>query len=297
MIQSVNKQMDVVTCLAVASDYGQHWLVSGSKDCTVVIWTINPDDKETILSPRCVLYGHDGAVCSVSINTELDTIVSGSEDGIILVHGLRSENYIRCLDVKNGDMDNNSVWSPRANSSQLTLSPSVCEHTQIGINWVGISKESVIVAYSAHDQMLRSFSINGQTLSSVFIDDYLHAFCFSQDGSVLLTGGKRGLVVLRWVTNLELASSGCREKLSSVVDGQKGVDYSAVSSSGDSQSYNNSNAEDESNGAFNCAIRSICYSKDEQHLIVGLESGQLRVLSQDPSFLTSKLKDALKGLG
>ena len=151
-------------------------------------------------------------------------------------------------------------------------------------------------------------------LSTVYIDDHLHAFCFSQDGSVLITGGKRGLVVLRWAKNLELASSGCRERLNSIVDGRKCPENNSAAAGGndragkgertDQSSYINNNnsgsnivTDDENSGAFNCAIRSICFSKDEQHLLVGLESGQLRILSQDPSYLRPKLRDALKGLG
>ena len=31
---------------------------------------------------------------------------------------------------------------------------------------------------------------------------------------------------------------------------------------------------------FNSPIRSMCFSREEQHIIVGLESGKIRILSQ-----------------
>lgn len=67
MVQSVSKHLDVVTCIALTSDCGQHWLVSGSKDCTVIVWDVVPD-RDPVLTPRATLYGHDGAVRSVAAN-------------------------------------------------------------------------------------------------------------------------------------------------------------------------------------------------------------------------------------
>jgi WD40 repeat protein len=65
---------------------------------------IHPD-RDMPLTPRCTLYGHDGAVRSVAANAELDTIISGSEDGTILVYSLREGFYIRCIDIKSGPRD------------------------------------------------------------------------------------------------------------------------------------------------------------------------------------------------
>ena len=48
---------------------------------------------------------------------------------------------------------------------------------------------------------------------------------------------------------------------------------------------------------FCSPIRSICLSSNEQYMFVGLESGELRILSQDPSYLRPKLRMALKVLG
>ena len=192
IIQSTNKHLDVVTCIALSSDSGNHWLVSGSKDCTVILWDILID-KESPLSMKTKLYGHDGAIRSVAINAELDTIISGSDDGTLLVYSLREGTYIRCIDLKN-----------LSSSSPISLINKT--ETSRSVGWVGLSKEFIITAWVVETQELCSFSINGHHLASSFVDDYLYSYCYSDDGTVLVTGGKRGLLVMRWVRNLQLGN-------------------------------------------------------------------------------------------
>lgn len=201
-----------------------------------------------------------------SINAELDTIISGSDDGTILVYSLREGCYIRCIDLKGCPGD---AGAPAANP------PSARNTFYIG--WMGISKEAIITAYVCELQTLYSFSINGQHLASVFVDDHLQAFCFSEDGSVILTGGRRCLVVLRWARNLELAASGIKAGLTAVLDGS-GKDA----------------AEDE---VIQSPIRCLCFSKEEQHLIAGLDSGYIKVFTQTPCYLQERKKKLVKQLG
>jgi len=75
---------------------------------------------------------------------------------------------------------------------------------------------------------------------------------------VVLTGGERGLVVFRWVTTLCIANNGPREGLDSVADG----------------------SDEKSIGPFASPIRSLYLTNQEMHLIVGMESGHIRILAQ-----------------
>jgi hypothetical protein len=150
-------------------------------------------DKESPLSMKTKLYGHDGAIRSVAINAELDTIISGSDDGTLLVYSLREGTYIRCIDLKN-----------LSSSSPISLINKA--ETSRSVGWVGLSKEFIITAWIVETQELCSFSINGHHLASSFVDDYLFSYCYSDDGTVLVTGGKRGLLVMRWVRNLQLGN-------------------------------------------------------------------------------------------
>lgn len=106
-VASISKHLDIITCIAL--DNCGSYVVTGSKDCTCIIWSIsnstanptsntlsNPPTTPThmgqaignsqtntqnSLTPRPVntLYGHNKPVSCVAIFTELDMVVSGSE--------------------------------------------------------------------------------------------------------------------------------------------------------------------------------------------------------------------------
>merc|ERR1712000_592061 len=101
LLQSVSQHRDVVTCMDVATDFQYTWLVTGSRDCTLVIWDVNPlADRPIMQQPKHVLYGHDDAVNCLAINAELDIVASGSDDGTIIIHKLREGTYIRSIRVE-----------------------------------------------------------------------------------------------------------------------------------------------------------------------------------------------------
>lgn len=98
---------DIITCLAL--DNCGSYLVTGSRDCTCIIWSIqgahgpgsgaassnipvhaltSQTNLQSIMQlntqnsfspkPLTTLYGHDDSISSVAIYTELDVVVSGS---------------------------------------------------------------------------------------------------------------------------------------------------------------------------------------------------------------------------
>lgn len=103
-VASITKHLDIITCVAL--DNCGSYVVTGSKDCTCIVWSISNSTMSTAssnppttpthvshaianshtntqnsLTPRPVntLYGHDKPVSCVAIFTELDMVVSGSE--------------------------------------------------------------------------------------------------------------------------------------------------------------------------------------------------------------------------
>lgn len=66
----------LVTCVAL--DQCGWYLVSGSHDCTCVIWDISHLSSAPI-KPVQTLYGHDQPITTVAIATELDMVASGSK--------------------------------------------------------------------------------------------------------------------------------------------------------------------------------------------------------------------------
>jgi WD40 repeat protein len=261
LLQSISQHRDVVTCLALAIDYGQIWLVTGSRDCTLIIWEINPLlEKPIIQPPMHVLYGHDDSVNCVSVNPELDLVVSGSDDGTIIVHKLREGMYLRSIPIMPSISQRNptSPTEQSVNNSNWSYSRSFMLSRRI--HFVLVSSDGFIVAYSNDDSTLYSFAINGKFQAKKMIGDRLHAVCLSEDHKVIITGGERGLLVLRLVHSLELSHVGSKLEFDSIIDGRS--------------------QDDNDQKPFASPIRSIYFTKQERHLIVGLENGEIRILAQ-----------------
>jgi hypothetical protein len=208
--------------------------------------------------------------------------VSGSDDGTIIIHNLRDGTYVRSI-VDNG----RSYSSPKASlggsgdqldTKRLSVKPEAGapapQVQQRKITWIGLSKEAYIVTYSADEQLLRTFSLNGVLISSRVVPEALHCFLLSEDGKVILTGGSSCVVVLRWVRTLELANDGARLGFEAVLDGSMD-DIPPMAS----------------------PIRSLHLTRLERHLLVGLESGEMRILAQDPNYLRQRLQNKLIEIG
>lgn len=104
--------LDIITCLAL--DNCGSYLVTGSRDCTCIVWSIqtshaggssggtsnipvhaltsqtqmqiqlNTQNSFTPV-PLTTLYGHDDSISSVAIYTELNMVVSGSLVRVIYI--------------------------------------------------------------------------------------------------------------------------------------------------------------------------------------------------------------------
>jgi hypothetical protein len=296
LLQSVSHHRDVVTCMELATDFGQTWLVTGSRDCTLIIWQINPLSEKPICQPPLhVLYGHDDAVNCVSVNVEMDLVASGSDDGTIILHKLRDGVYIRSISVQpppvtpspapqiSPKTGTQSFWKNDSSpTSAQTLSPQSASESKIEesgderssriksvnrsllinkrrVHFVTLSTEGFVIAYSNDDSALYTFSVNGAFQARKMSGERLYSFCLSEDHKVLVTGGERALLVMRWIHSLELSNVGSKWDFESVIDGR--------------------NVEEEQK-PFNSPIRSIYLTKQERHLLVGLESGELRILAQ-----------------
>ena len=205
LVQSVRQHKDVTTCLALAKDFGQCWLVTGSRDCTLMVWDVDIDQSRPLKTqPQYILYGHDDSITCVAINPELDIVVSGSDDGTVIIHNLREGSYLCSIAVSKGlSSTNQKELSRSTNCSPCCLHPvggGVQSPQRQKISWVGISKEAFIITYSADKQTLSTFALNGILISSREVSGTLYALILSEDGKVLISGGTSCLVVLRWVS-------------------------------------------------------------------------------------------------
>lgn len=84
----------MVTCVELTSD--GKYLITGSKDTTIMVWKISSNHKVDEI-PVHILWGHDEEIISVQSNVELDVVVSTSKGTSIIVHTLRSGKYVRSI--------------------------------------------------------------------------------------------------------------------------------------------------------------------------------------------------------
>lgn len=184
------------------------WLFSGSRDCTVIVWEIVIDKvKACIVSitPVRTLFGHDDAISCLASHTELDLIVSGSDDGTIIVHNLYDGKYIRSI-VTAAMQGHDEITAFPEDKEEVANTPNNNQSTSPKetwkVTWLGISIEGYILSYTAEKRRLVTFSLNGGFICTRKIQESLYTLLLSQDGMVLLTGGSSCLVVLRWVSFL-----------------------------------------------------------------------------------------------
>lgn len=135
----------------------------GSAAAAAAVSAAASGDLYLLESPLHVLHGHDDEVTSVAASSELDVVVSGSRDGTVMLHSLRTGRYTRTISPPDGGP----------------------------IRWVGVSAQGRVLSYSLMDLMLHAWSINGSHLGSCDTNERLYAMRFSADGEFLLAGGDR----------------------------------------------------------------------------------------------------------
>lgn len=126
------------------------------------------------------------------------------------------------------------------------------------LRWVGVSSTGNIVTYSLVDRMLHCYSINGKHLADASASERLYTMMFSENGEFLVTGGDRGVVQIRTTHNLKVAHR------------------------------------------FNKAegtIRSLACTPNEQHLLVGLQTGHVQIYALNATFLRKRFLRRLANLG
>ena len=117
-------------------------------------------------------------------------------------------------------------------------------------------------------------------LKRIELPERLHTMILSEDGKVIITGGTNCLVVLRWARTLTVADTGPREHLEAVIDGA-------------SRALSENDGVEVAKPPFDSPIRSLYLTAMEQHLVVGLESGRIRILTQDNTYLKDRLHSQL----
>ncbi len=185
IVCTLKEHKDIVTCLSIGKSYDKRWLISGSQDCSVIIWEISLDRALKVnAKPLHVLLGHSMPVNCIAVSVDMNIVLSGSDDGFIMMYDLREGNYIRSIhnDVSKGEETSESN-----------------KDKKYSVTWIGISSDGYIISYSATHQTLSTFSLVGTRLATKKLCEHLFCFAISDDGKVLVHGGSSCLIAFRWV--------------------------------------------------------------------------------------------------
>ncbi|KAJ8271849.1 hypothetical protein COCON_G00107080 [Conger conger] len=181
--QIVFGHWDVVTCLARSESYigGDCYILSGSRDTTLLLWywngkscCIGESALAEFVTPRAVLSGHNCEVTCASVCAELGLAISGSRDGLCLIHSMNGD-LLRALE-----------------GPEISLRPRLIQS----------STEGHCVVYYDKGQFC-VFSVNGKLLAQTKGEEQTKAILLSRDGQYLLSGGEAGVLNVWQVHNLK----------------------------------------------------------------------------------------------
>ena len=216
--QSLTAHKDIVTCVGI-SEQGDY-VVTGSKDATVMVWQNHEfidkagdrradeshGKQHTLLCdrPKHVLYGHDDEVTCVLVSTDYDTVASGSRDGTIILHTLRTGRYTRTI-------------TP---NPPPTVGPTSAYHVP-AIRFLSLSRQGTLVAYSysVHSSTLYTFTINGRPMHAMQLTHRLYTLLLSANGQYLVVGGDGPAVSVHRMADLQ-----CVQQLPVAVVGGESVE-------------------------------------------------------------------------
>ena len=187
-----------IQCLAMGTDGAV--MVTGGQDATCRVWVVDhldmalalhdgytqtslgiPDDSGSLLKLCHVLWGHAQPISCLAVSCELDAVVSGDLGGVICVHTIRRGELVRSIIPKAG--------YPCCPIRKLVL-----------------DNYGTFVVHLA-DQSLHTHTVNDVPLRSCNADDDLNDMKICSSGEILVTGGVKGLLVIRWMKDLSIRST------------------------------------------------------------------------------------------
>uniref|UniRef100_A0A1I7T2D8 Putative neurobeachin homolog n=1 Tax=Caenorhabditis tropicalis TaxID=1561998 RepID=A0A1I7T2D8_9PELO len=173
--QAVYGHGDVVTCIARSetSLFSDCYVVTGSMDCTVVLWHWNGttgfiageyNQPGEVPSPRSILTGHEASISALCVSAEHGLVVSGCEDGVILIHTTSSDLLRR---IKG-----------QGEVTQLSM-----------------SRECVLLALFDSKRMI-TYSSTARLLNDVMVDEKIECVTVTRDGEFAVTGAVNGRITI-----------------------------------------------------------------------------------------------------
>ncbi len=181
-VQALVGHKDLVT----AVDMDQEFVVTGSRDLTMLLWLIASGADGSVRfrvaeSPRGVYYGHDAEIVCVCVTAKLDLVASVGADGSVLLHELVSRRLIRCLRT-------GSDFGTSLSPGKALLGAPCCADALVRTS----SRGDVVVASRSR---LSVFSLNGALLRSEESEERISSACISRSGEFVVIGSAEGITV------------------------------------------------------------------------------------------------------
>ncbi|XP_063686393.1 neurobeachin-like protein 2 [Bolinopsis microptera] len=171
---------NVISCMELDGKY----LATGGRDTTVVIWKLLRKGGECNglkPHPSAILYGHNSEVTCVALSQELDIVVSGSTEGIVLIHTLKQGTYIRTL---------------------VPHVPTEPDSDHFTVSFVGIASNGNLVIAGklpsnkgGHHSVIYLYTLNGKLIKRAKLEDETSAMFL--EGNRVVLGGTTGSLEIR----------------------------------------------------------------------------------------------------
>ena len=197
-----------INCISVDDE---ELLCTGGVDGTVRVFVIDHDDMSQALADGYVktsssasssattgsvvqlvhvCFGHQSPITCISVSSDLDVVVSGSQDGTICVHSLRRGRYLRKIQARRFYLETKYYDATRAQKS-------------VGVRKIALDRHGTIIVH-LNDGMLHSYSINGAVVCGADAGEKLNCMEICADGEVLVTGGESCHVCIRQTSDLSV---------------------------------------------------------------------------------------------
>ncbi|KAJ3389835.1 Neurobeachin-like protein 1 [Lobulomyces angularis] len=190
VVQKIFGSQDAVSCIALSDE--EKFLVTGSKDTTVIVWEISNETgyPQVKTVNKRVLFGHMTEVSAVAINENQDLIVSGSMDGTCIIHTLQKGKHFSSISLN----DNESF------AKKLKKILKICiTDTGFIIIHIEDSKHlsSILVIFSFYGTQ-----ITEKTFETIFIDTQTYS-----SGDYLIAATEKGTIMILNIPSLSLVTS------------------------------------------------------------------------------------------
>jgi guanine nucleotide-binding protein subunit beta-2-like 1 protein len=206
-----------VTCIATSSE-NPDMIISGSRDKTIIVWTLTRESEQNYGQPRRSLTGHAHFVQDLVVSSDGQFALSGSWDGTLRLWDLNFGTTTRRFVGHTKDVlsvafsaDNRQIVSgSRDKTIKLWNTLGECKYT-IDENghteWVSCVRfspntQNPIIVSGGWDKLVKVWSLTNCKLKANLVGHtgYINTVTVSPDGSLCASGGKDGTARL-WDLN------------------------------------------------------------------------------------------------